>query len=333
MNILSNHNISNSLKINSKCRFFIEINEVTQFENLYKFVNEQKLPVLVLGEGTNIVPKDYFEGIVIKPTFNKVQYNTNDSTVSVGSSVNWHSFVKEMIENKIYGFENLSLIPGSVGASPIQNIGAYGQEVSNLITKVDCFDYVKNKFLSLSNSDCNFSYRKSSLKNKPYIIFNIDFITNGFKSLNLEYDSIQNYIKNNNINLSSISLNRASEIIVDIRNSILPDPSQVPNVGSFFKNPTINKNEINTSKFNLEDLIIWQHDSDRVKVGAARLIQLVKNDLENFNNVSIYSNHALVLISNGKATQREILSFANNIKDVVNETFNISLDIEPTVIN
>ncbi len=201
MNILSNHNISNSLKINSKCRFFIEINEVTQFENLYKFINQQKLPVLVIGEGTNIVPKDYFEGVVIKPTFNKVQYNTNDSTVSVGSSVNWHSFVKEMIKNKIYGFENLSLIPGSVGASPIQNIGAYGQEVSNLIARVDCFDYVKNKFLSLSNSDCNFSYRKSSLKDKPYIIFNIDFITNGFKSLNLEYESIQNYIKDNNINL------------------------------------------------------------------------------------------------------------------------------------
>ena len=321
------------MKINSKCRFFIEINEVTQFENLYKFINEQKLPVLVIGEGTNIVPKDYFEGIVIKPSFNKVQYNTNDSTVSVGSSVNWHSFVKEMIKKKIYGFENLSLIPGSVGASPIQNIGAYGQEVSNLIARVDCFDYVKNKFLSLSNSDCNFSYRKSSLKDKPYIIFNIDFITNGFKSLNLEYESIQNYIKDNNINLSSISLNRASEIIVDIRNSILPDPIQVPNVGSFFKNPTINKNEINTSKFNLEDLIIWHHDSDTVKVGAARLIQLVKNDLENFNNVSIYSNHALVLVSNGKATQREILSFANNIKDVINETFNISLDIEPTVIN
>ena len=108
-------------------------------------------------------------------SFNKVQYNTNESTVSVGSSVNWHPFVKEMIKNKIYGFENLSLIPGSVGASPIQNIGAYGQEVSNLIARVDCFDYVKNKFLSLSNSDCNFSYRKSSLKDKPYIIFNIDF--------------------------------------------------------------------------------------------------------------------------------------------------------------
>ena len=194
-------------------------------------------------------------------------------------------------------------------------------------------DTVSNFALVSNFSETTRSKGKIILQLFVLLIFNIDFVTNGFKSLNLEYESIQNYIKDNNINLSSISLNRASEIIVDIRNSILPDPIQVPNVGSFFKNPTINKNEINTSKFNLEDLIIWHHDSDTVKVGAARLIQLVKNDLENFNNVSIYSNHALVLVSNGKATQREILSFANNIKDVVNETFNISLDIEPTVIN
>ena len=333
MKILSNHNISNSLKIDSKCRFFIEINEIAQFKNLYKFINEQNLPVLIIGEGTNIVAKDYFDGIVVKPKFNEIKYNRNKSIVSVGSSVNWHSFVKEMIHNNIYGFENLSLIPGSVGASPIQNIGAYGQEVSSLIGRIKCFDYKKNKFLSLSNSDCDFSYRNSSLKDKPYIIYNIEFTTDGFKYLNLEYQLIQNYIKDKNINPSSISLNSASDIIVDIRNSILPDPTQVPNVGSFFKNPIIKERDINTSQFNLEDLIIWYHDSDMVKVGAARLIQLVKNDLKNFENVSIYSNHALVLITNGKASQREILNFANNIKDVVNKTFNISLDIEPTVIN
>ncbi len=319
MNILSNHNISNSLKINSKCRFFIEINEVTQFENLYKFINQQKLPVLVIGEGTNIVPKDYFEGVVIKPTFNKVQYNTNDSTVSVGSSVNWHSFVKEMIKNKIYGFENLSLIPGSVGASPIQNIGAYGQEVSNLIARVDCFDYVKNKFLSLSNSDCNFSYRKSSLKDKPYIIFNIDFITNGFKSLNLEYESIQNYIKDNNINLSSISLNRASEIIVDIRNSILPDPIQVPNVGSFFKNPT-NKILFINPGWEQQPLVDYLYNKNYILIGILEK----KNEFIKYFKKIYYSD---------LRNLNEILSFANNIKDVINETFNISLDIEPTVIN
>ena len=128
-------------------------------------------------------------------------------------------------------------------------------------------------------------------------------------------------------------MKQASEIIVNIRNSILPDPNQVPNAGSFFKNPTLKEQDINTSQFNLEELIIWPLDSDMVKVGAARLIQLVKNDLKDYENVSTYSNHALVLISNGKASQLEILNFANNIKEVVNQTFNIKLDIEPTVIN
>ena len=333
MKILLDHNIQNSLKINSKCRFFIEINDISEFVDLYTFIKDQNLPVLILGEGTNIVSKDYFDGIVVKPKFDNINYDKNKSIVSVGSSVNWHILVKEMLIRNIYGFENLSLIPGSVGACPIQNIGAYGQEVSSLISKVECFDYKKNKFLTLFNSDCDFSYRNSSLKNKPYIIYNIDFITDGPKSLNLEYKSIQNYVRDNNIDSSSISLKQASEIIVNIRNSILPDPNQVPNAGSFFKNPTLKEKDINTSQFNLEELIIWPLDSDMVKVGAARLIQLVKNDLKDYENVSTYSNHALVLISNGKASQLEILNFANNIKEVVNQTFNIKLDIEPTVIN
>ena len=333
MKILSDHNIQNSLKINSKCRFFIEINDISEFVDLYTFIKDQNLPVLILGEGTNIVSKDYFDGIVVKPKFDNINYDKNKSIVSVGSSVNWHILVKEMLIRNIYGFENLSLIPGSVGACPIQNIGAYGQEVSSLISKVECFDYKKNKFLTLFNSDCDFSYRNSSLKNKPYIIYNIDFITDGPKSLNLEYKSIQKYVRDNNIDSSLISLKQASEIIVNIRNSILPDPNQVPNAGSFFKNPTLKEQDINTSQFNLEELIIWPLDSDMVKVGAARLIQLVKNDLKDYENVSTYSNHALVLISNGKASQLEILNFANNIKEVVNQTFNIKLDIEPTVIN
>ena len=238
-----------------------------------------------------------------------------------------------MIANNIYGYENLSLIPGSVGACPIQNIGAYGQDVSELILKIDCFDYKKNKLISLSNSECGFSYRNSSLRDKPYIIYNIDFDINRSKSLNLKYESIKNYIKNNKLDASKLSLIDTSKIIINIRNSILPDPNTIPNAGSFFKNPTINEQKINTNHFPLDDLIIWSHDDDKVKVGAARLIQLIKNDLNNYNNVSIYSKHALILISNGKASQKDILNFANNIKEVVMETFNISLDIEPTVIN
>lgn len=333
MNILSDHNVPNSLRINSKCKYFVEVNEISEFKNLYSFINEQKKPIFILGEGTNIIPTDYFDGIVIKPKFNHIKFDNIKSTVSVGSSVNWHYFVEKMIANNIYGYENLSLIPGSVGACPIQNIGAYGQDVSELILKIDCFDYKNNKLISLSNSECGFSYRNSSLRDKPYIIYNIDFDINRSKSLNLKYESIKNYIKNNKLDESKLSLIDASKIIINIRNSILPDPNTIPNAGSFFKNPTINEQKINTNHFPLDDLIIWSHDDDKVKVGAARLIQLIKNDLNNYNNVSIYSKHALILISNGKASQKDILNFANNIKEVVMETFNISLDIEPTVIN
>ena len=333
MNILSDHNVPNSLRINSKCKYFVEVNEISEFKNLYSFINEQKKPIFILGEGTNIIPTDYFDGIVIKPKFNHIKFDNIKSTVSVGSSVNWHYFVEKMIGNNIYGYENLSLIPGSVGACPIQNIGAYGQDVSELILKIDCFDYKKNKLISLSNSECGFSYRNSSLRDKPYIIYNIDFDINRSKSLNLKYESIKNYIKNNKLDASKLSLIDTSKIIINIRNSILPDPNTIPNAGSFFKNPTINEQKINTNHFSLDDLIIWSHDDDKVKVGAARLIQLIKNDLNNYNNVSIYSKHALILISNGKASQKDILNFANNIKEVVMETFNISLDIEPTVIN
>ena len=333
MNILSDHNIPNSLRINSKCRYLVEVNEISEFKNLYRFINEQKKPIFILGEGTNIIPTNYFDGIVIKPKFNHIKFDNIKSTVSVGSSVNWHYFVEKMIANNIYGYENLSLIPGSVGACPIQNIGAYGQDVSELILKIDCFDYKNNKLVSLSNSECGFSYRNSSLRDKPYIIYNIDFDINRSKSLNLKYESIKNYIKNNKLDASKLSLIDTSKIIINIRNSILPDPKTIPNAGSFFKNPTINEQKINTNHFPLDDLIIWSHNDDKVKVGAARLIQLIKNDLNNYNNVSIYSKHALILISNGKALQKDILNFANNIKEVVMQTFNISLDIEPTVIN
>ena len=151
--------------------------------------------------------------------------------------------------------------------------------------------------------------------------------------MNLKYDSLQNYIKKNNLNASKLSLSDTSKIIINIRNSILPDPNSIPNAGSFFKNPTIREEYINTNQFSLDELIIWKRNSNNVKVGAARLIQLIKDDLNNHNNVSIYSEHALILISNGKASQKDILNFANNIKEVVMKTFNISLDIEPTVIN
>ena len=333
MNIFENHNIENSLQIKSSCRFYLEVSNKNEFNDLYVFISNKNLPVFILGEGTNIVPPEYYDGIIVKPLFNNIYYSNETNTVSVGASINWHFLVKEMVGKDIYGFENLSLIPGTVGAAPIQNIGAYGQEVSNLINKVDCYDYQTGKFVTLSNEECNFSYRDSSLKKGNLIIFNIDFKTDTKNILNLDYKSIQTYLDQNKIDSNSLNLDFVSDIICKIRNSILPNPNEVPNVGSFFKNPIIDKNTINTDHFSLDKLIIWDIDSRHVKVGAARLIQLIKNDLNEDENINIYDKHALVLTSNSNASQENILEYADQIKSKVLDVFNIPLEIEPTIIS
>ena len=182
-----------------------------------------------------MVLPDIFKGIVVKPNFNEINFNEHNNTISAGSSVNWHEFVIHTINNNIVGFENLSSIPGSVGASPIQNIGAYGQEVSNLIESVDCYDYINNKFISLNNEDCNFSYRDSVFKKNNLLIYKLNFYTDSHKEHNLEYDSIKKYMTINSIDPKDISTHDVSRMISDIRSITLPDPIEVPNAGSFLK--------------------------------------------------------------------------------------------------
>ena len=330
MKILENHIIKNSLKIKSVSSYYIEIDNLTCFNKLHDFINIKDLPVIILGEGTNIVPPNLFNGIAVKPSFTKIDFK--DNFVEVGASVNWDFFANHMINKNLNGFENLSLIPGSVGAAPIQNIGAYGQEVSNLIEEVHCYDYKKNIFIKLTNEQCNFSYRDSLLKNTNLIIYKVVFRINNSNKLNLNYHSIQSYIDDNKIDKDSLNQKLLSNIICKIRNKNLPDPNIIPNAGSFFKNPILKENDIKIDNLSINDLVIWKLDKTYSKIGAARLIDLIKNKLNINENVFIYDKHSLVLITNSKASQNDILDFACQIQDIVFDTFNITLEIEPTVI-
>ena len=331
MKVLENYPIENSLRINALSKYYIEVENKEDFHKLHNFIKKNDLPVLVIGECTNVVLPDFFNGIAVKPLFNNL--NIKNNHVSVGSSVGWHEFVLKMIDSDIYGFENLSLIPGSVGAAPIQNIGAYGQDVSKLIKQVDCFNYKDGKFISLSNKECNFSYRNSILKNNNLIIYNIDFHSNNKKIFNLEYQSIDKYINENNLDVNNLSLKEISNIICDIRNLALPDPKKVPNVGSFFKNSILKKEQIDTKHYKYDDLVLWQLDDQYVKVGSARLIELIKDDIDTNSGVFIYKNHSLVLITDSTASQLDVLKFAETIKQKVFNTFNVLLEIEPMVIS
>ena len=332
MKIYNKKLISNSLQINSIADCYIELNDKNDFIEFHKFVKSKDAPVLVIGEGTNVVLPDFYQGIVVKPNFTNININKTDNTISAGSSVNWHEFVNFTINNNIMGFENLSSIPGSVGAAPIQNIGAYGQEVSNLIKSVDCYDYINNKFSTLSKDDCYFSYRHSIFKDNNFVIYNIDFHTDICQEHNLTYESVKKYMTNNNINPKNMTTHDVSKMITSIRSFTLPDPSVVPNVGSFFKNTVMNKKNIKTNKFSFDDLVLWEIDSSKVKVGSARLIELIKNDLKKFDNVEIYKNHSLVIVTNKNASQHNVIDFADHIKQQVFDTFNVSLEIEPTIV-
>ena len=153
------------------------------------------------------------------------------------------------------------------------------------------------------------------------------------KEHNLEYDSIKKYMTNNSIDPKNITTRDVSRMITDIRSITLPDPIEIPNAGSFFKNNVINKSDIKLDRFSIDELVLWEIDSEKVKVGTARLIELIKNELTKFDNVEIYENHSLVLITNKNANQKNVIDFAEHIKERIYDTFHITLEIEPAVIS
>jgi len=323
-------NLKNSFDIKSIAKYLVTIESESSLKELSVFLENHDEEVLVLGEGTNVVLPDYFDGVVIKTTLNDLTYMSDDEVV-VGSSMNWNSFVRWSLDNNLNGLENLTLIPGSVGAAPIQNIGAYGVEVCDFIKSVRFYDLTNNTIKEFNNSECKFAYRTSIFQSMHIIILSVTlkFVS---KSINIEYISIQNYIDNNKIDESFLTPKILSSIIEEIRRSKLPDPSNMPNVGSFFKNPVVNKSSINTNFFSYDDLIIWSIDEEQVKVGAARLLELIEDLVPVHSEVELYKDHSLVLINKGNASQEDILNFSDILKDKVSEIFNIQLDIEPIII-
>ena len=323
--------VKNSLAIKSIAKYLITIESESSLEELSIFLKKNNEEVLVLGEATNVVLPNYFDGIVIKTIFSDTNY-ISKSEVSVGSSVNWDSFVGWTLNNNLPGLENLTLIPGSVGAAPIQNIGAYGIEVCDFIKSVRFFDLMTNSIKEFNNAECKFGYRASIFQNMHIIILSVTFEFLP-KPININYISIQNYIENNKIDKSSLSPKTLSSIVKKIRTSKLPSPDVIPNVGSFFKNPSVNKSSINTDHYSYDDLIMWSIDKDLVKVGAARLLELIEDLIPNNPEVELYRDHSLVLINKGNASQEDIINYSKLLQNKVLETFNIQLNVEPLIIS
>ena len=322
--IIQNKNLSkcNSLQIAVKAKYYIECKTDSDLKIAFNFIRKHKIKFLILGEGTNIVFTKSFDGLIIKNAFKK-EKRIFKNKVKVSSGYNWDRFVLYCIKNSLYGLENLSGIPGTVGAGPIQNIGAYGEEISDYIQHVEIFNFKTGNVEILNNSKCEFSYRESLFKKNKHL-----FVKNIFFNLR------DNFIPNNSYqDLQDYKFKKAIDIrrsILKIRNQKLENYLIKPNVGSFFKNPLIKKKELKRLLSQDSSLKFYDHNS-LTKISAAWLIEKSNMKGFKFNKAQVSKKHSLVLINKDKSPN-SILKLKNKIKSVVLMKYNIKLEEEPTIV-
>jgi len=314
---------NNLLKIDSTAKFFIEIFDFEDLKNIQNFTSSKKINFCILGEGSNVVLPNLLNKFVIKISFNEILIE--DNLITVGAGKNWDDFVLWSLENGYCGLENLSGIPGSIGAAPIQNIGAYGSEVSDFIDEVICFDMESNNFVCFTNNDCKFSYRKSIFQDKDsLIVIKVKFkLTKDFQP-NLEYEDL-NFLKAEEITPLIIRKH-----ILKIRKAKISDPQEHPNVGSFFKNPIISLDELEKIKQILPRIKFYSYIDNKVKISAAFLIESLNLKGFALNNARVSEKHSLVL-ENKSEKSEDILDLASYIQASVLENYNINLEIEPQI--
>ncbi len=306
-------NLSSMKVIGGSVKMFVNIETKEDLELFVKSLSEEEVKnIFVIGDGTNtIFLRENREMILIKLGMKEI-FKSKD-TVEVGANINWDEFVKIYMKLGGLGMELLSKIPGTVGAAPVQNIGAYGQEVSNFIEGVKVFDLQDRQFKVLKNSECEFEYRSSIFKKEKnrYIIYEIVF-----KILNFP-------------------VRQTREEIIILRESKLPDPKIVANCGSFFKNLFLNNDELERVKTLFPDIPVFTHEKN-FKIPIAYVLE--KLGFKNFNpdftngNFGTYRNHALVIISNGKGEGKEFLEFVDKIKKAVFEKTGLIIEEEVNLV-
>ncbi|MDT7833164.1 UDP-N-acetylmuramate dehydrogenase [Flavobacteriaceae bacterium S356] len=309
---------------------------VTSFYELQQLIQTEKDFFLISGGSNMLLTADIHKLVVhIDIKGISIDRETEDSVhLTVNAGEDWHEFVLWCIDQNYGGLENLSLIPGNVGTCPIQNIGAYGVEVKNTITKVETLEIASGKRISFSNSACKFQYRDSIFKNEAkghYILTSVSFkLTKKGYQINTSYGAIETYLEEHGI--SNPSIKDVSDAVIFIRKSKLPDPKEIGNSGSFFKNPVISKIEFEELQTKHPTIPSYPVSESEVKVPAGWLIEQAGFKGQRYGDAGVHSKQALVLINYGNASGKEIYELAQKIQTSIKTLFNISLDIEVNVI-
>jgi len=337
MNILSNVSLKryNTFGVEAAAKKLAHINHEEDLLTLYNSGAFETEKLLFLGGGSNMLFVDDYDGLVVHMNIKGIHALPIDEgiQVTVGGGERWHEVVMYCVNNGFGGIENLSLIPGTAGAAPVQNIGAYGVELQDVFYSCRAFDIRNGSFVTFNRADCKFSYRDSVFKNEykgRFLITEINLLLSSQSKLNTTYGAIDEELNKRGITRPTIK--DVSDVVSAIRVSKLPDPSTIGNSGSFFKNPIISVDTLNRLVSDFVDIVYYPFDEGRVKVAAGWLIDQCGWKGKIVGNTGTWKNQALVLVNRGNATGLEIYEFSEQIIESVKNRFNITLEREVNVI-
>ncbi|MEO6406978.1 MAG: UDP-N-acetylmuramate dehydrogenase [Ferruginibacter sp.] len=325
----------NSFGINASAKYFASFNDHKSLEGLLSTDIAAREELLILGGGSNVLFTGDFNGLVLKnniPGIAKINEDEFYHYVQAGAGQSWHGFVMYCLENNYAGIENLALIPGSIGASPMQNIGAYGVEIKDVFYSLEAMHIGEKKLEIFNNAACKFGYRDSVFKNKyknKFIVMSVTYRLKKNPDLNTSYGAITQEMER--MKVDTISIQNIAQAVMNIRRSKLPDPAVIGNAGSFFKNPVIDK--ISFQKLQNKFPKIIGHEVDgNIKLAAGWLIESCGWKGYRKGDAGCHEKQALVLVNYGNADGEEIMALSEKIQASVKAKFNVSLQREVNIV-
>ncbi|WP_312298325.1 UDP-N-acetylmuramate dehydrogenase [Chryseobacterium sp.] len=327
----------NTFGVEARSRYFAEVNSIEELKDTLTFAKDRSLQLLFLGGGSNILLTKDFDGLAIKLNLKGIsEENINDHEVLITAKAgeNWHEFVMYCLQKNYGGLENLSLIPGNVGTSPMQNIGAYGTEIKDVFVSCQVLDLKNLELTTFDLEQCRFGYRDSIFKQEGkgrYVILEVTFkLTQREHHIKTEYGAIKSELEN--LGIANPTIQDVSKAVINIRQSKLPDPKEIGNAGSFFKNPTIPSAQFEDLKQKFENIQGYPNGA-MVKVPAGWLIEQCGWKGRQIGNVASHKLQSLVIINaTGNATGKEIFDFSTEIINSIKEKFGIELEREVNII-
>lgn len=326
-----------TMKLGGNARFMAEARTAEEVASVCRNAKSQSLPIFIIGGGSNVIAKDEgFNGIIIRmriPGFEIISDDMNSTTIKIGAGEDWDSVVKRVVDMRLSGIEAMSAIPGTTGATPVQNVGAYGQEIADTLQSLEAYDTETDSNVILQNSDCAFAYRTSIFRDKfpgRYVITSITLKLSKNLPQPPFYEALQEYL--DKLNIKIFTQETIRNTVIELRNSKLPNPKTLPNVGSFFKNTIIEQWQVDGLKKSYPDIPMFEMGDGNYKIPTGWLIEKAGLKGQLINGIRIYDKNALVLVNESAKSYSDLAAARDQVIGKVRDMFRVQIEQEPIEI-